>query len=215
MNTTVAAIVVTAMAATMGLAISSPSEAQERSNVYVPIDCDFGAIPCDDVGESRLLRTDDGVSVNIVTSKLRKGHAYTVWWIIFNNPTACVDGCDGDDLGVVDVNATVIWATGNVTGRSGIGTGRYTAGQFTAHLNEGETPFPTDGGFGLPGDGVGLLDAQAAEIHIVVRSHGPAIKGEVNEQITSFDGGCAVDIAPKIPNKKGECADAQFAVHAP
>lgn len=185
MNTTIT-VVATAMAATIGLAIFSPSEAQERSDVYAPIDCDFGAIPCDDVGESRLLRTDDGVSINVVASKLRSGHTYTVWWIVFNNPAACVDGCDGEDLGSDDVNGTVIWATGNVTAQSGIGTGRDTAGQFTAHLNEGEKPFPTDGGFGLPGDDDGLLDAQTAEIHIIVRSHGPAIKGEVNEQITSF-----------------------------
>ena len=76
-----------AMVAT-SFAINSPTRAQERSNVYAPINCDFGVTTaCEDVGESRLLRTDDGVSVNIVTTDLRKGHAYTVWWIVFNDPS--------------------------------------------------------------------------------------------------------------------------------
>jgi hypothetical protein len=214
MNSKLIAAFAIAMAATFSFAIGSPAKAQERSNVYAPINCDFGAIPCKDVGESRLLRTDDGVSVNIVTTKLRKGHAYTVWWIVFNDPSACVGGCGEDDLGRLAVNATVIWATGDVPAQSGIGIGKKTADDFTAHLNEDE--LPKGGGFGFPGDDDGLVDAKLAEIHMVVRSHGPAIKRKVNAQITSFDGGCkGPDVAPKIPKKKGECADVQFAVHAP
>ena len=207
-----------AMAGTISLAFGSPSKAQERTNVYAPFNCNFGSIPCKDVGESRLLRTDDGVSVNIVTSMLRKGHTYTVWWVVFNNPGACSDpGCGGDDLGTEAVNATVIWATGGVIAQSGDDDdgGSKTGGDFTAHLNEGEKPFPEDGGFGLPGDDDGLEDAKSAEVHIVVRSHGPAIKGKVDDQITSFNGGCRRDVGPRTPKRKGECADIQFAVHAP
>ena len=215
MNLELKTFLALAIVAAIVFAIGSQTEAQERSDLYAPINCDFDEVPCEDVGESRLIRGINGISVNIVSSALRAGHTYTVWWIVFNNPEACADGCDVNDLKDPEVNATVIWATGDAIARFGTGTGRISAGQFTAHLNVGETPFPTDGGFGLPGDEDGLLSAFSSEIHVVLRSHGPAIRGKVNKQITTFDGGCEEDVAPKTPIRKGECADIQFAIHAP
>lgn len=199
---------------------ASPVMAQEVSGVYQPINCDFDTIDCIDVGESRLLRTDGGISINIVTTDLRNAHAYTVWWIVFNHPEECADypgPCGPADLSNSDVNATVQWGTGDVAGESG-------AVSFIAHLNEGET---TPGGpvFDLPGDGDGLEDADEAEVHVIVRSHGPVVPVVLNEQITSFFGGCDVDVAdelpegvenePRVPVDVGECGDVQFAVHRP
>ncbi len=53
--------------------------------------------------------------------------------------------------------------------------------------------------------GYGLMDSMAAEIHLVVRSHGPAanLSGqELSEALHSVDGGCTTNT----------CGDAQFAV---
>lgn len=198
--------VAVAMAATLALALGSPAKAQERSNVWAPIDCTVG-VDCNDVGESRLLRTNDGVSINLVTT-VEPDHAHTVWWVVFNNPNACTDSCGLDDLARPAVNATVMWATGDVSDRHG-------AIDLTAHLNEGELPLEP---FGLPGDDDGLVNADKAEIHAVVRSHGPVLKDQLSEQITSFGGGCEEDVGlllpPEIPNNPGECADIQFAIHA-
>lgn len=56
----------------------------------------------------------------------------------------------------------------------------------------------------------GLKDAQAAEIHIVVRSHGPAIEGLESEQITLFlEPGCEDLGGPNV------CEDIQFSIHQP
>lgn len=190
----------------LNFVVASSAYSQEVSDVYAPIDCQVG-VDCHDVGESRLLRTGDGISINIVTSELVNEDAYTVWWIVFNNPIECAGSCGLDDLADEDVNATIQWATGDIVDKFGVG-------RFTAHLNEGETT-PSGPVFDLPGDDVGLVDAIVAEVHVIIRSHGPAVAEQLNEQITSFDGGCDLDVAPDIPNKKGECADVQFAVHTP
>ncbi|MFQ5709341.1 MAG: hypothetical protein ACE5HO_17930 [bacterium] len=68
--------------------------------------------------------------------------------------------------------------------------------------------------FGL--EPVGLLDPHGAEVHMIVRSHGPAIPGKIDEQIGSFDGGCTAFLdPPEVPDEVGECADIQFSVHQP
>jgi hypothetical protein len=150
----------------------------------------------DVVGTSQLVRTPDGVSMNLQTTGLEPGAAYTVWWVVFNNPGSCRDGCGEDDLGNSNVQATVLWATGHVIGDNGVGN-------FAAYLAEGDTS--DVGPFGLPGDDMGLIDSTQAEIHLVVRTHGPPIPGRVKEQISTFEGGCDVNA----------CEDQQFAVHQP
>ena len=56
--------------------------------------------------------------------------------------------------------------------------------------------------------GPGLLDAEKAEVHLVVRSHGPAVDGAFDAQLSTFGGGCdPIDVAP--------CVDVQYAMHLP
>ena len=52
---------------------------------------------------------------------------------------------------------------------------------------------------------------------MVLRSHGPAIPGEVNEQISGYLGGCTTFFPPftEIPDEVGECGDFEFAIHSP
>lgn len=131
-----------------------------------------------DKGLAKLERNDDGVELNIWTTHLPAG-AYTVWWVVFNNPDACVDGCDGADLGNPAVEGSVLYATGGVVGASGFG-------YFRADLEVGETE-------GEVLFGPGLLDA-GTEIHFVIRNHGPASSDpdELEAQTTTFEGGCDV-----------------------
>lgn len=164
----------------------------QTSEVYAPFNCDFGAIPCTDVGNAKLTRKKNSVAMNIQTSGLEGGAAYTAWWVIFNNPSACTDGCDPGDFGNPDVKATVIWATGHVVGGNGL-TG------FAASLNEGDISNVAP--FNLPGDAFGLIDAATAEILIAVRYHGPTIPGQMPAQIKQFFGGCPPNI----------CEDKEFA----
>lgn len=131
-------------------------------------------------GAVTLTRRSQSLAANISASGLTPGEAYSVWWVIFNNPAACVDGCNGPDLANPAVNAAVHFATGFVVGADGIGTA-------SANLAAGEPPLGYDivQGNGLaPGNGFG------AEVHLVIRTHGAIIPGEVGAQISTFGASC-------------------------
>ena len=136
-----------------------------------------------------LHRTDDGVELTLDTS-LPEG-AYTLWWVVFNNPEYCVDGCDVGDLEIPEVNAGVFWATGEIVGDDGRGI-------FSAELLEGTLPTGEDQI--LFGDG--LVNSYSAEIHPIVRTHGPVIPGQEEVQTSTFNGGCPPE----------GCEDVQFAL---
>jgi hypothetical protein len=137
---------------------------------------------------STLQRSHNGVTAGLHTSGLIPGHAYTVWWVVFNNPELCDAGCDGNDVGAALMSGSnpigigILYAGGHVIGADG-------KFSFGAHLAEGSTvgcqtmpPFV--------GVCTALVDSSTAEIHLVLHDHGPPIPGEVQEQISSFHGGC-------------------------
>jgi hypothetical protein len=151
---------------------------------------------------SALVRNDNGVAMTLHTSGLAPGSATTVWWVVFNNPELCTHGelglrCGEGDLppfgGDPAVQASVLWATGHVIGGDGVGG-------FGAYLGEGDT---TGAMFGP-----GLIDARRADVHLIVRTHGDAIPGLIDEQISTFNGGCN----PGEPNV-GECMNVQASPH--
>ncbi|MGH8250201.1 MAG: hypothetical protein ACREVI_05815 [Steroidobacteraceae bacterium] len=158
------------------------------------------------VGASVLTRYNTSVEATISTTGLAANGAYSWWWVVFNRPQFCVDGCGLDDLpvgatpisvGDPRVLASLLWGGGFVAN----GTG---AAQVEATLETGKPP-------GEVRFGPGLRRARGAEIHIVLRSHGPAAAGEVAGQIASFNGGCTPEeiAAATCPN-----ANVQFAAHS-
>jgi len=133
-------------------------------------------------GGATLFRSKQRVEMRVATSGLNMNSSYTVWWIVFNNPAACgVGGCGLNDLGNPDVRASVLYAAGFVTGLGD-------SGNVTAHLDAGEPPKGVDVELG---DGLERGNGLAAEIHLVVRTHGVTTPGVVDKQIGSFNGGCS------------------------
>ena len=126
------------------------------------------------VGSATLHRSKNGITVNIKTSELLPGGSYTVWFIIFNP-------------GPQGVGAH--YAAGHVIGANG-------KGNFSAHLSEGDVS-------GVLGEGGPLTDAEHQGVHMVIRSHGPAIPGMIDEQIHTVAGGC------------NPCTDEQSAIFSP
>lgn len=168
-----------------------------------------------EVGSSKLVRTKDGVSYTLETTGLEPGHVVTLWMIIFNNPEHCSNSCGEDDLANLDATVDVVYSSGRVIG--GTGTANY-----AGHRSEGDNSgsiFPA--WLGLPSPG--LIDAQAAEIHLLVHTHGPKIPGLTNEMLHSFNAGCGPIFNPALPPVPEElgthgpntCLDTQFAVHMP
>lgn len=152
-------------------------------------------------GSATLLRNDRGITLTW-KSPVEEPGAYTLWWVIWNEPELCeVPGaCGLPDL-FVDGNpelgpnpeVTVMSAAGHVVGGS-------RKANFGATLRIGELtslhPF-------FP-DSPGLSDARNAEVHVVLQDHGELVPSEMPAQIKVFQGGCEAS--------ERDCADVQFAV---
>jgi len=123
------------------------------------------------MGTSTLTRTPSGIAFSVQSSGLQAGHAVTVWWMVFNP----------------DGSLSVQYAAGHVVDEGG-------AAEFGGHLSVGDTD-------GVINGGPGLLDATGANVVLVVRDHGPADPGRVDQQIHTF-GVC-----------NPTCADLQMSMH--
>ena len=131
-----------------------------------------------------LIRRPDGVSFTFRTASLRPGHAYTVWFVVINNPSACsATPCSGPDILLNPAtDSQVTYGAGHI---SGSGRGAF-AGSFRAGSLDGW----------LAGGG---LDAPlTAQIQLVLNDHGPKLKGYMPEMIQTYRAGCTEASIPGI-----------------
>lgn len=131
----------------------------------------------------------DTVHATISSRALQPDTAYSVWWAVFNQPAYCIEPyqCGLDDLevrgGNPAVKASVFWAGGFLSDHSGVantslrlGTGR-TSRELFAQTKD-----------------YGLQNLLGAEIHVVLRTHGPAgVAGSVAEQIGTANMACPAE----------------------
>ncbi len=139
-------------------------------------------------GGAILTRTANKVELSVHPTDLDPSSAYTIWWVVFNDPKHCIaTECGADDLGNPKVKASIFYATGFVSS----GDGNANA---YATLNAGRIPAGaevlTDNGVraGLRRD-KGL----SAEIHAIIRSHGAFDPTRAAAQIGEserFEPGC-------------------------
>ena len=132
---------------------------------------------------SSLSRNSNGVYFTFDTTGLTNGNVYTLWMAVFNNPRACATSpCTPADFTNPDVDGTLLNTGGKIVGADG------TAG-YGAYREVGDTT----GARPNTGTGNGIVDPLRAEIHLVIRSHGPAILADpmvLAQQLTMFNGGC-------------------------
>lgn len=141
---------------------------------------------------STLVRSNDSVTGTVLTT-LSPDETATIWWVVFNKPENCSDDvCDDNDVlpppGNVDAGVSVIYATGRAADM-------YGKAEYGAKLMVGDMSKVLFG--------PGLQDIKNAEIHMVVRSHGPRDLKKEYEQISTFNEGCPAS----------GCVDIQFAIH--
>ena len=205
-------ITVLATASLLLVAMAGPASAatSQTSEVYT-----FADLPAlVDVGDAALVRNDNGVTVRATVEDVAPG-AYTLWWVVWNNPEVCgADGCTDADFGTPGLDVDIGYATGHVAGNGG----RLT---LVAHLAEGGSlsGFPTE--FGIA-SGRGLLDSLDAEVHIVIRNHGATIPGLVGEMTHTFAAGCDYSafggsiVSPAYGTEGPNiCEDSFFAIFPP
>jgi hypothetical protein len=156
---------------------------------------------------SRLTRFDDGVTVVVEASGLEPGNAYTLWWVVFNNPAGCMTApCGIEDIlnpdgslnfgGIVDAQIGMGHATGNIARSDG--TTEF-GGTLLQNDNEGHQAV-----FGA-GFGEFLLTVAGtdAEIHVVIQDHGKARGGNpLSQQLSLFEANCTPG-----------CQDVQATIH--
>lgn len=138
--------------------------------------------PVGDGAEATLERTADGVSYQITTHSLVPGDAYTVWFIVVNDPAACADSpCTPPEiLGEPAVDGQVTWGfDGQVADEEGNAT--LAADVAAGPLLHGWLPVQ------------GLDDPLAAEIHLVLNDHGPVIEDMRDEMLSTYRAGCSDD----------------------
>lgn len=140
---------------------------------------------------STVVRNAGGATMTLHTGELHTGDAVTVWWVVFNHPSACTSGhfglhCGPGDLGRPETGASVLYAAGHVIGGDGVG-------DFGGRLRVGDTSGALFG--------PGLTNPADADIHLVVHDHGPADPALLPDEIHSF-GVCNTT-----------CHDVQVSVH--
>jgi hypothetical protein len=162
---------------------------------------------------ARLVRYDNGVTTVISTDELAAGEVYTLWWVVFNEPENCNGACDADDIFIIENGEIPRDADGNRAMNMDALAAANISVQHAAGGYSQDGSLHTSASLGIgdvPGIvlGPGLLDPYKAEIHLVVRTHGPKVDEAFADQISTFGGGCEpMDAAP--------CDDVQFAVFLP
>ena len=138
--------------------------------------------PSAEVGTSTLTRTERGISFSLETSGLEPGHAVTIWWMVVNP----------------DGGVAVLYAAGHVIDEDG-------TAEFGGYLQVGDSTGALP--VGTMVTDTSLEDALDATVYLVVRDHGPAKPGLVNQQIHTF-GVCN-------PEGVEHCTDLQISEHQP
>lgn len=135
--------------------------------------------------QATLVRRPDGVSFGIRTEQLRPHHAYTVWFVVVNNPSACASTpCSGPDIVLnAQTDSQVTYGAGHISGGSGHAG---FAGAFQAGAIDGWLP------------GRGLWDPMTAEIQLVLNDHGPMLRAFMPEMTHTYRAGCTDESIPPI-----------------
>ena len=177
------------------------------------VDGDSGIEQGDPVeGSSGFARVGkNGATISVRATGLEPWHAYTMWVVYFNDSMKCVDGCNGPDFAAA--GGGVIYGTGRIGWHNG-------KARFTDLIRNGDGESVVGEKPPPPFAFAPFKAGPNNEFHIVIRSHGPLIFGQIRDQITTYGGGCEVNVGPfpeqmvdlPVPLAPGECGDVQLYV---
>lgn len=176
------------LAATIQTAAQSGDSGNVKTSITKVIT--FGGSSVIPAAGATLSRNNDGVYAAISTSGITPGHVVTLWWVFFNSPKACAAAvCAPPDLNNPEVNGSLQYGGGYLVGVNG-------RADFGGYLGAGDNTgfyllpmFPN-----MPNPAPGLVNPKGAEVHLVIRDHGPASADPaiLHEQLSSFPGGCSL-----------------------
>lgn len=201
---------------------ATPAAAKNAGNQDVSIQASGGLFLPDLEGgvitptssSGTLLRDNFSLFFDGTFRDLSGDSAYSLWWVVFNEPENCLFGCDVRDL--FAGHGQVFYGGGFVTDPSGQGdvSARTTIGEIPdgADRFSEVAPIAFDPPLIIdPATETGLQNPHGAMIHVVVRYHGTVDAANVAGQIGTYLGGCALpDGTPGAA-----CFDEQILVFAP
>ena len=179
--------------AAQGFSINPVKTTNETAKTQIAPVQVFGSTTIVRQAGASLSRTNDGVFATISTSGLTPGNVVTLWWGFFNNPRGCAGTvCTPSDLNNPYVNGSLQYGGGylvGVNGRADFG------GYLGVRDNTGFfflPPFPN-----MPNPAPGLVDSKGAQIHLVIRDHGPASSDPeiLHQQLSTFGTGANIQDA--------------------
>jgi hypothetical protein len=135
----------------------------QTANVF-----DGAAGPSKRQGAAWLVRTKNEIKGRIMTNVPSAGDPYTLWLVVFNNPSECATlPCSGADIANPAVAASVYNGSGAISASNGLG-----GGVINIDFRRLAGKLPTDL-FLLAGDPRGLIRNRGftAEVHLVVDQH--------------------------------------------
>lgn len=147
---------------------------------------------------TRIYRDGDGVSFDIRTSRLIKGHGYTVWFFSYDNPEACMSSTftetHGGRCSVGDLLFNPAALGSLMWGRAGKFVKTSGVTRFTGRRPRNAIPCATEPAVASEDCsgvlfGRGLMNPLKAEVHFVLRDHGPDQK-DVDDETSTINGGC-------------------------
>jgi hypothetical protein len=166
-----------------GAFAAASGDAQARPIQFQAVDMHEFAPPGNPVaGAATLLRSETGISYRIYTTGLTPGHAYTIWTVIFNRPENCTDGCNRPNLDDARVRGSVFFGGSTIAGENG-------TGNFSDSVEKGPLPAGLQVNMlDVPaGTANGLIDPMKADIHLVLRTHGPLVASQADVQLSTFE----------------------------
>ncbi len=191
------------------LGITPRSEAQEgpkQTFQIVPLTVAMSPVMDSAVGAVRLNRTRNELWGTVHVTQLDANSAFTIWAAVFNQP----EGCATNPAGPVHCSAADFVPVPNPASSSAFNVGAFVTGpdgtaNVTVRIPAGAPPDGASVLWGVGGifdNGVrpGLQQANGfgAEVHLVIRSHGPIIPGSIAAQLSQFNGGCGPNVCGNV-----------------
>src|SRR5262250_2569864 len=183
------------------LAISPHSEAQEgpkETFQIMPLSVAMSPVVDSATGAVGLNRTRNEIRGRVNVTELNPNSAFTLWAAVFNRP----EGCTTTPAGPVHCSAADFSPVPNPARSSAFNIGAFVTGvdgsaNVSFNISSG---VPPEGAFVLWGQG-GLFDngvrpgfdagnGFGAEVHVVIRAHGPIIPAAIAAQLSQLNGGC-------------------------
>ncbi len=205
------------MAAAVALGLGSvcaqaaPMQHVPMQHVNVMTHASQGEVKLVKEGGAQLIRSPEGIFVNLQAERLQPNHVYTMWVVAINAPQNCSrQPCPAADVlqNSDHVESDLGYGDGAVADHDG-------KARFAAFQAVGTMPHSWfERG----------LTNMAGEIHLVIRDHGPLVPGREATMLGTFRDGCNAESVPDtLPGtargngKPGayQCANVQAAIFTP